>query len=156
MEFGRKVQVGNFTVMKFARAMRKKELAQSRRELGLPEDIWKHLTRSGVPFVKVSANGGIWNMEFGVGMVMFAFIENAVDTGQTEALEKIFTMIYGDSSIVGDNIYWNDKQESLKRFVERRAEEMKEDGEEEDLAVVKSIVDLEEMGEEISKEGGEK
>ena len=156
MEFGRKVQVGNFTVMKFARAMRKKELAQSRRELGLPEDMWKYLTRSGVPFIKVSANSGIWNMEFGIGMVMFSFIENAIDTGQTEAMEKILTMIYADSSTVGDTQYWNDKIDALKRFVERKTAEAKDEGEEEDLAVVKSIVDLEEMGEEISKEGGEK
>lgn len=154
MDFGRKVQVGNFTVMKFARAMRKKELAQSRRELGLPEDVWKYLTRSGVPFVKVSANGGIWNMEFGVGMVMFAFIEDAVDTGQTKALEQILTMIYGDSVIVGDTQYWSEKLDAQKRFVERRNAELKDTDEEEDIAVVKSIMDIEEMGEEISKEGG--
>lgn len=154
MDFGKKVRVGNFEVLKFTRAMQKKELAQSRKNLGIPEELWKHLTRAGVPFIKVSALGGLWGVEFSVGTIMYRFIEDGIDKERLQGLEQVFVMMYADMSIVGDLDYWKEKQEAMNRFIDRKKAAVEQAGnEEEDLAAVKSITDVEDMA-SASEEGG--
>ena len=154
MDFGKKVRVGNFEVLKFTRAMQKKELAQSRKTLGIPEELWKHLTRAGVPFIKVSALGGLWGAEFSVCTIMYRFIEDGIDKERLQGLEQVFVMMYADMSIVGDLDYWKEKQEAMNRFIDRKKAAVEQAGnEEEDLAAVKSITDVEEMA-AASEEGG--
>ena len=55
LEFGKKYRVGNFIVFKFTKTLKKKEVEHLRNQMGIPEDIRKHLQRAQLPFIKIDA-----------------------------------------------------------------------------------------------------
>lgn len=154
MDFGKKVKVGNFEVLKFTRSLGKGELRSLREQMGIPKDVQKHLSRSGMPFIKVSAVSGMWAVEFATGTTMFRWIdENAALLPHSEPeMKSVFTMMYADTTVFGDSEYWKRKGDALRDYMERvNAPDDDEDAEEEALEEVKAVEDIEEMAAEAEK-----
>lgn len=133
LRFGEKYRVGNFVVIKYNKVLKKQEVAQLRNQLGIPEDIRKHLQRAQLPFVKVSAVSGIWGVEFCCNTNMYMFLDmvlakalKAEQDGVTlehntvADFAHLFAMMYTDTCVLGDSIYSADKGNALKAFMARQ------------------------------------
>jgi len=120
LPFGKKVSVGNFYFVKITRALSKKELRELRDAQGIPEEIRKSLGRGGLPFIVINTVGGGWSLCFVAGSVMFNYIEYAYSTGELEPLRRLFTMMYADTSVLGDAEYIRAKGDALTAFMDRQ------------------------------------
>lgn len=154
LDYGKKIQVGNFEVLKFTRSLSSKELKRLRNNEGIPKEIQKRLQRGGVPFIKVTTISGSWGIEFSDGTAVFRYIDEADDL---DSLRNIFTMFFADTTTFGDREYWEDKGNALHAYMDRlRAKDIsKEDDDkilkdEEDY--MKDTKTVEEMAEHLKKE----
>lgn len=123
MPFGRKYRVGNFEVLKVTRSLGRKELNKLREEAGVPFDVRKHLSRGGLPYIIVSDISGSWSIWFVIGSIMYSFIESEIvqesDGGDLSALRNLFTMMFADTTVLGDGDYLKAKMRALKAFMNR-------------------------------------
>ena len=71
MEFGKKIFVGNFVLMKKTRALSKREMKALRDLEKIPEDKRKILSRGTVPYIRVRDVGGGWSLEVSLEHTMF-------------------------------------------------------------------------------------
>lgn len=124
MPFGKQIRVGNFYFVKTTRSLGKKELATLRNQSGIPQDVRKHLGRGGLPYITVGTIGGGWHVSYVAGSVMYAFIESEygrMDGAEgRSSLRNLFTMLYADTTVMGDAEYWRAKGEALKSLMERQ------------------------------------
>ena len=133
LEFGKKYRVGNFVVFKHNRVLSKSEVAQLRNQMGIPQDIRKHLERAQLPYIKVEAISGIWAVQFCCNTNMYMFIDRILaraikakeegivpENNSVEDFAHFFAMFFTDTTVLGDSIYSADKANALKAYMERR------------------------------------
>ncbi len=172
LPFGKKVQCGNFYVVKHSKALSKKELKALRQANGIPEDVAKYLTRGSLPYITVSTVSDSWKIDFVCGMMMFKAIDEipvAVDEegvytyyGMDRiSLGNIINGWFAYTSTVGDAEYQTTVIKAMQDYLERMAEKNKAPlSEEENKEVMKESEENEnhkavilKMSDEIKKEG---
>lgn len=133
LPFGKKLRVSNFEVLKYTKTVDGATLRRMRSAKGIPADMQRSLTRGVVPYIRVSAIGGMWAVELSCVCAMFVFIDHMKTcdaesvkghrpcfTEESELqLAHLFTMWYADTSVFGDDEYMKSKAEALKAFTER-------------------------------------
>ena len=133
LEFGKKYRVGNFIVFKFTKTLKKKEVEHLRNQMGIPEDIRKHLQRAQLPFIKIEAISGIWAMEYACGAMLYSLLDtllpkafeaekNGVELEADSVADfaHLFAMMYTDTCVLGDSIYQADKANALNALMARQ------------------------------------
>lgn len=118
MVFGKRYRVGNFWVLKYTRVLRRDELVELRK--GIPMDAGNHVTRNGLPFIKVGSASGVWGVEFCCSTAMYRFIDRCLGDGDTGILLPLFTMWFMDTTVLGDGEYQRAKADLMKSFLERQ------------------------------------
>lgn len=133
IDFGKKVYSGNFLIMKKVKTLSKKEMARLREMNGTNKEICKKLSRSGLPYIRVETIGGDWAVEFMLGTTAYDAIE-ALDVKKDgrgdwrvtgvdgENSKLVFTSMYMDTSVVGDEQYQADKCKALTEYLKRSGE----------------------------------
>ena len=134
MEFGKKIFVGNFVLMKKTRALSKREMKALRDLEKIPEDKRKILSRGTVPYIRVSDVGGGWSLEVSLEHTMFDAL-NALtivraDDGRLTVpgiegknAEAVLTGMFVDTTIVGDMEYQKEKLRVMSAYLERVSKE---------------------------------
>ncbi len=145
LEFGKKVKVGNFYILKYSKALKKAEQKKLRTASGIPEDIQKHLDRMSLPYIKVATVTDSWSVEFVIGMSFYNALDkvNVVMDGEgnrqlygveAKNIEAMLVAMFADTSVVGDYEYQKGKQELLSAFLERVSKEAVDNTNEEESA----------------------
>lgn len=160
MDFGKTYRIGNFLLMKGTKTLNRKEVEILRDEAGIPSDVRKHLSRAGLPYIRVSAISGTWSITYTIGMQMYSFIEFEVMNGKEGegVLANILTNIYGDANILGDAEYWEAKRKALYDLLNRQSSEVDKEADDKELESLKveyeARENIKEMAEHIKEEGG--
>ena len=134
MEFGKKIFVGNFVLMKKTRALSKREMKALRDLEKIPEDKRKILSRGTVPYIRVSDVGGGWSLEVSLEHTMFDALDalTIVRAGlgrltvpgiEGKNAEAILTGMFVDTTIVGDMEYQKEKIRVMSAYLERATKE---------------------------------
>lgn len=157
MDFGKKYRVGNFECYKITRALGKKEVTMLRDTAGVPKDVRKHLNRAGLPYIIVQSIGGGWSISFVCGSSMYRFIEFEVMNGEEgeNALRNLLTMMYSDTTVLGDDEYYKAKAAALKAFMERqKAKGVSQEDDDKEVEALKTEEEAKaaiiEMGKEVA------
>lgn len=142
MDYGKKISVGNFIVVKKAKSLSKKDINILRNDAGIPMGMRKHLTRGQLPYMRVECVGGGWAVEFGFEQTMFSALDELpVDRDesgnlrirgtQEENVKALFIAMMANTTIVGDEEYQRDKIRALDEYLKRHSkkEETYEEGE---------------------------
>lgn len=134
LPFGKKIQVGNYTVLKINKTLTKNQLRAVRENKEIPAEIRKQITRAGIPYMKVEANSQIWGVEMACNTAMYQMIdhllpiaiiahetnnEDSVDTTVAD-FAHLFSMWFTDTTVKGDIQYIEDKGNALKALIERQ------------------------------------
>lgn len=160
MDFGKTYRIGNFLLMKGTKTLNRKEVEILRDEAGIPSDVRKHLSRAGLPYIRVSAISGTWSITYAIGMQMYSFIEFEVMNGKEggDVLAHILTNIYGDTNILGDAEYWDAKRKALEGLLNRQSSEVDKEADDKELESLKveyeARENIKEMAEHMKEEGG--
>lgn len=178
LPFGRKIQVGNYTVLKYTKTLTKQQLKSIREDKDIHPEVRRQLTRAGLPYIKVEAISMIWSVEFCCNTGVFMHIDRvlplallAAQEGREPEYESIadFAHLFGmwmtDTCAQGDSIYYADKGKALQAYLERQAalksaketpEEKAEDDKilEEVKAEEEAKANIIDMAQNINKEGG--
>ena len=133
LPFGKKIQVGNYTVLKYTKSLTKNQLKQIRDSEDIHPDVRKNLSRSGLPYIKVEAISQIWAIEFCCNTGVYLFIDRvlpqaliAEQEGRKPEFESMadFAHLFGmwmtDTCVQGDSIYYADKGKALQALIERQ------------------------------------
>ena len=134
MEYGKKIFVGNFVLMKKTRALSKREMKALRDLEKIPEDKRKILSRGTVPYIRVSDVGGGWSLEVSLEHTMFDALDalTIVRAGlgrltvpgiEGKNAEAILTGMFVDTTIVGDMEYQKEKIRVMSAYLERVSRE---------------------------------
>lgn len=134
MEFGKKIFVGNFVLMKKTRTLSKREMKALRDLEKIPEDKRKILSRGTVPYIRVSDVGGGWSLEVSLEHTMFDALDalTIVRAGlgrltvpgiEGKNAEAILTGMFVDTTIVGDMEYQKEKIRVMSAYLERVSRE---------------------------------
>lgn len=134
MEFGKKIFVGNFVLMKKTRALSKREMKALRDLEKIPEDKRKILSRGTVPYIRVSDVGGGWSLEVSLEHTMFDAVDALTivraDDGRLTVpgiegknAEAVLTGMFVDTTIVGDMEYQKEKLRVMSAYLERVSKE---------------------------------
>lgn len=134
MEFGKKIFVGNFVLMKKTRALSKREMKALRDLEKIPEDKRKILSRGTVPYIRVSDVGGGWSLEVSLEHTMFDALDalTIVRAGlgrltvpgiEGKNAEAILTGMFVDTTIVGDMEYQKEKIRVMSAYLDRATKE---------------------------------
>ena len=131
---GRKIQVGNYTVLKYTKTLTKQQLKSIREDKDIHPEVRRQLTRAGLPYIKVEAISMIWSVEFCCNTGVFMHIDRvlplallAAQEGREPEYESIadFAHLFGmwmtDTCAQGDSIYYADKGKALQAYLERQA-----------------------------------
>lgn len=160
MKFGRRYRVGNYSVIKFNKTLRKQEVAALRRQMGIPADEWKNLQRAQLPYIKVEAASGIWAIEFCCNTMVYRMIDEALGgvdidasgvvddlSGAVGGLLQVFNIWFMDTTVMGDDEYLSAKAAALQGFMGRiKAPDVSK---EDDDAVVDGVRSSEEQKDNI-------
>lgn len=133
LPFGRKIQVGNFTVLKYTKTLTKQQMKQLRDDKDIHPEVRKTLSRAGLPFIKVEAISQIWSIEFCCNTGVFMFIDRVLALAVIADAKKeepeyesiadfahLFGMWMADTCVQGDSIYYADKGKALQALIERQ------------------------------------
>ena len=134
MEFGKKIFVGNFVLMKKTRALSKREMKALRDLEKIPEDKRKILSRGTVPYIRVSDVGGGWSLEVSLEHTMFDALDalTIVRAGlgrltvpgiEGKNAEAVLTGMFVDTTIVGDMEYQKEKLRVMSAYLDRVSKE---------------------------------
>lgn len=134
MEFGKKIFVGNFVLMKKTRALSKREMKALRDLEKIPEDKRKILSRGTVPYIRVSDVGGGWSLEVSLEHTMFDALDALTivraDDGrwtvpgiEGKNAEAVLTGMFVDTTIVGDMEYQKEKIRVMSAYLDRVSKE---------------------------------
>ena len=178
LPFGKKIQVGNYTVLKYTKTLTKQQLKSIREDKDIHPEVRRQLTRAGLPYIKVEAISMIWSVEFCCNTGVFMHIDRilplallAAQKGREPEYESIadFAHLFGmwmtDTCAQGDSIYYADKGKALQAYLERQAalksaketpEEKAEDDKilEEVKADEEAKANIIDMAQNINKKGG--
>lgn len=132
MDFGKKIYIGNFFILKKARSLSKKEIKELRDETGISLGTRKHLTRGQLPYMRVECIGGGWAVEFGFEQTMFEALDELpivqddkgllrIGEPQNENVKALFAAMMANTTIVGDEEYQRDKIKALDEYLKRYA-----------------------------------
>ena len=141
LEFGVKVKVGNYYILKYAKGLGKKELSRLRNASGIPRKVQKHLSNGRtLPFIKVGTISGSWSVEYIMGTSMYDAIdalrvvmdeagERQLYGVEAKNAEAMFVAMFADTTVVGDYEYQVAKQKLLHEYLDRasKARNAKED-----------------------------
>lgn len=161
LPFGRKIQVVNYTVLKYTKTLNKQQLKQLRDDKDLHPEVRRQLTRNGLPYIKVEAISQIWSVEFCCNTGVFMHIDRVLPLALLAEQEKrepeyesiadfahLFGMWMTDTCAQGDSIYYADKGKALQAYLERQTalKSAKETPEEkaEDDKILEEVKDSEE------------
>lgn len=175
MDFGVKVKVGNYQIVKFSKSLSKSEAKKLRSIDKIPADVQKHLQRASLPFIKVSTVSGSWAVEFVIGTTMYEALDELhvvhdaagnhtlMGNEKTNA-EAIFAAMLADTTTVGDFEYQTAKQKLLKEYLDRASKKLNEKADagksEDDLKkeseeAVEQVIERDKHGEMIVSMGKE-
>lgn len=124
LSYGKKYRVGNFTVLKINKVLRKNEIEELRNSIGIKDDDRKLLKRAQLPFIKVEAVSGIWAIELCCNTAAYQMIDQMLANGGEKAatmFAHLFNMWFMDTIVPGDNEYQEAKAVALRDFMERKA-----------------------------------
>ena len=136
LEFGVKVKVGNYYILKYAKGLGKKELSRLRNASGIPRKVQKHLSNGRtLPFIKVGTISGSWSVEYIMGTSMYDAIDALRvvmdETGERQLYgveaknaEAMFVAMFADTTVVGDYEYQVAKQKLLSEYLDRAGKEL--------------------------------
>lgn len=136
LEFGVKVKVGNYYILKYAKGLGKKELSRLRNASGIPRKVQKHLDNgSTLPFIKVGTISGSWSVEYIMGTSMYDAIDALRvvmdETGERQLYgveaknaEAMFVAMFADTTVVGDYEYQVAKQKLLSEYLDRASKKL--------------------------------
>ena len=136
LEFGVRVKVGNYYILKYAKGLGKKELGRLRKASGIPKEVQKHLSQgSTLPFIKVGTISGSWSVEYIIGTSMYDAIDAlriVVDEAGERQLygveaknaEAMFVAMFADTTVVGDFEYQAGKQKLLSEYLDRASKKL--------------------------------
>jgi len=178
MPFGKEIRIGNYKVLKFTKALGKRELKALRDAENIPASVRGQLTRQGIPYIKVSAVSDIWSITFCFSTQVFQWLDHVIPIAvnadkRGEALEynsladvlHVFGLWMTDTCSIGDAQYYVDKANALKAFFDRKDAAAANETEEEKAAdekVLEEVKTMEEakeavseMADELRKEGGD-
>ena len=162
MDFVKRYRVGNYTVLKVSKVLRKSEVEELRNQVGVPEEVRKHLQRSQLPYIKVGTVSGIWSVEFCCNTVVYNLIDHLLGEGVENCegfLYHMFNMWFTDVNVIGDEEYQKAKADAWVAYMDRmKAKEVSPDEDAKILDDLKAeedaIAAIVEMTKELEK-GGE-
>lgn len=108
MDYGKKVQIHNFVILKYR--------------------------VDKTSFIKVSSVNGEWSVSYREDNIMFLTLDMAGEENH-EALHNVFTAIYGTCQIV-DSEYTKEVFDAMNRYFERIKDKKKPVSEEEDAKII--------------------
>lgn len=182
VEFGKKISVGNYYILKHTKSLTKNEVKRLRAANKVPADVRKHLDRATLPYIKVATVTDSWSVDFVIGTSMYDAFDslNVVMDGEgnrqlygveAKNVEATIVAMFADTTTLGDFEYQVEKQKLLTAYLERASKKMNEktdDGKlEEEIAkesdaAVQEVIDREkhaatimEMGQQALKEESE-
>ena len=133
LPFGKKIQVGNYTVLKYTKSLTKAQMKQLRDDKEIHPEVRKQLSRNGLPFIKVEAISQIWSIEFCCNTSVYLHIDRVLPLALLAAQENrkpeyesiadfahVFGMWMTDTCVMGDSIYFADKGKALQALIERQ------------------------------------
>lgn len=163
LEFGKKVKVGNFYILKYSKSLTKTEQKRLRTANNIPTDVQKHLDRMSLPYIKVSTVTNSWSVEFVVGMAFFDALNavNVVMDGEgnrqlygveAKNVEAMLVSMLADTSVVGDFEYQKAKQEILTAYLDRASKEaVKNTDEKESEKALDEVAEHEELRSQVAE-----
>lgn len=163
LEFGKKVRVGNFYILKHSKSLTKAEQKLLRSASGIPADIQKHLDRMSLPYIKIATVTESWSIEFVMGMAYFNALDdvNVVMDGdgnrqlygvEAKNIEAMIVAMFADTSVVGDFEYQTGKQKLLSEYLERASKQAVDDTDEkESQKALDEVAEQEETRSKIIK-----
>lgn len=133
LPFGKKVPIGGYYVYKHAKSLSAKEVRRLRSEIGIPDDIQKHLQRGSVPYITIGTLSDLWRIEFAIGTSAYNAIDEipvAVDdagkhTYYGDGYKILGNLINGWLSYtctVGDAMYQADVIRSMQNYLGRMSD----------------------------------
>jgi len=173
LSFGKRYRVGNFQVIKINKVLRRQEVAELRNQLGIPMEERKKLQRAQLPFIKVEAVSGVWAVEFSCATSMYRFIDillaraieaeengERLDINSVADFAHIFSMMFTDTTILGDGQYLADKGKALRGLLDRQnAEDVSQEDDDKELdqmeADEEAKANIIDMAGQIGKEAGD-
>lgn len=140
MIFGKKFKAGNFTYIKTNTVLPKKDMETLRDNDDVPKAIRKQLRRVGLPCITVKSISENWMIRYAVGTVMYDYIEFEHGNGEEgqKSLASLFTMMYSDTMVFGDQQYWEDKAKALQAFMDRQKKDVDKSTDDEDLNALRT------------------
>lgn len=139
MEFGKKVYVGNFVMVKKMKSLSKEEVKRLRDEMKVRKDVRKNLSRGGLPYIHLENVGGGWELNIGIGMTMYEALDELTvardekgdlrvvgDEGKNA--EAVVTGMFVDTTVVGDVEYQTAKLNAMCEYL-KRAKKDEDEGE---------------------------
>lgn len=151
--FGVKLRCGNFYVEKVSRALSKRDAMLLRKEfLSKMPKGYKGAQRASMPVIRVGDIAGVWRIEYGVSSAMYHIFDafDYDDNGfvTDEACSRLLTMLFCDTTVLGDSQYFADRVKALNEFSMRvKAVEVSDEEEEKTFELLKAL-DTVEHGEE--------
>lgn len=133
LPFGKKVQVGNYTVLKHTKVLTGQQMRELRESKDIDPEVRRQLSRAGLPYIKVEAISRIWSVEFCCNTAVYMFIDRVLPLAILADAEKrepefesladfahLFGMWMTDTCVQGDSIYYADKGKALQALIERQ------------------------------------
>lgn len=157
LPYGVKLRCGNFFVEKVSRALSKREAREAKQELlkSLPKGF-KGGQRASLPVIRVSDIAGVWRIEWAVSTSMYHVIDGFDNDGEsiTDATcNRLMTMLFCDTTVLGDSEYVRDRVTALNAFMGRiQAPEVSDEEEAKTLELLNAIDTLE-NGDDEREEG---
>lgn len=182
LEFGKKVSVGNYYILKHSKSLTKNEVKRLRTANNIPADVQKHLERASMPYIKVATVTDSWSVDFVIGTSMYEALDTVkvVMDGEgnrqlygveAKNVEATIVAMFADTTTVGDYEYQVEKQKLLVAYLNRASKAKNEAADagkgEEELTkeseeAVQEVIDRDkhaetilEMGEQVRKEEAE-
>lgn len=124
------MRVGNFYLLKYSRALSKKELKELRE--GFPEALTKDLGRASIPMLRVGSLAEDWSIHYAYTHTVFKYIDEVVgDDGEMDAqtetgLYHLLLMFFADTTIVPDQEYFEGKRALFEQMLKRRSADLSE------------------------------
>lgn len=148
LPFGKKLRCGNFFVEKVSRALNKSEAKALKKELlaKMPKGF-KGAQRASLPVIRCSDIAGVWRIEWGISSAMFHVFDNfewVYFNGdyviKDETCKRLLTMLFCDTTVLGDKEYVEARVKAMNGFIERvKINEIDESEEEKTLEVLKAL-----------------
>ena len=138
----------NFVVEKVGRALNKADMKRLRAEMmpNMPKG-YKGSQRVSMPVIRVSDLQGMWRIEYAVSATMFHIFDSFEWTyfdGEyvitDETCHRLLTMMFCDTTVVGDAEYMSDRVKALNAFTARvKAPEVSDEEDSKTLEAMKAV-----------------